>query len=84
MLRGPRDLPGEEWFVTNQDEIKVAIRSITGAGAPTGDEGAHGIEAVIATAFEDVPVEDWDRLPEDLTDRLDDYLYGEGHEIRIP
>lgn len=71
------DLPGEEWFVTNPDEIEEAIRNITGAGGPTGDEGADQIEAVIAAAFKDVPVEDWDRLPEDLTDRLDDYLYGD-------
>ena len=74
------DLPGEEWFVTNPDEIECeAIRNITDAGGPTcRDEGAHEIEAVIAAAVHspDVPAEDWDRLPEDLTDRLDDYLYG--------
>ena len=63
------DLPGEEWFVTNPDEIEEAIRNITDAGGPSGDEGAHEIEAVIAAAFRDVPAEDWDRLPEDLTDR---------------
>ena len=71
------DLPGGNWFVTNPDEIAEAIRNVTDAVGPTGDEGADQIEAVIAAAFKDVPVEDWDRLPEDLTDRLDDYLYGD-------
>ena len=40
-IRGQKldDLPGKEWFATNPDEIEEAIRSITGAGGPTGDEG---------------------------------------------
>lgn len=36
------------------------------------------IEDVVANAFRDVTADDWARLPEDLTEHLDDYLYGRG------
>ncbi len=34
------------------------------------------IEEELAAIVADVPKEEWDRLPADLTDRLDHYLYG--------
>ena len=69
------DLPGEEWFLTNPSEIEEAIRNIIGADAPSGKASALEIEDVIATAFKDVTADDWARLPEDLVERLDHYLY---------
>ena len=34
------------------------------------------LEEVFEENFKDVPDEEWDKLPSDLTDRLDFYLYG--------
>ena len=70
------DLPGEEWFRTNSGEIVEAVRNIIGADAPSGKESTIEIENVIADAFKAVTADDWAGLPEDLTERLDDYLYG--------
>ena len=36
----------------------------------------RSLEEIIEENFKDVPQEEWDRLPRDLTDRLDYYLYG--------
>ena len=38
-------------------------------------ENAPAIEDVFADLAKEVPAEEWDKLPADLTDRLDDYLY---------
>lgn len=70
------DLPGEEWFLTNASEIEEAVRNLIDADAPSGKGSTLEIEDVIADAFKDVTADDWARLPEDLTERLDDYLYG--------
>ena len=70
------NLPGEEWFLTNAREIEEAVRNIIGDDAPPGNGSALEIEDVIATAFKEVTAHDLARLPEDLTERLDDYLYG--------
>lgn len=69
-------IPGEEWFLTNPDEIEEAVRNIIDWNGPLEGEAALEIEYAVATAFRKVTVEDWDRLPDDLSDRLDDYLYG--------
>ena len=34
------------------------------------------VEDAIVEALKDVTAEDWDGVPDDLTDRLDHYLYG--------
>ena len=47
---------------------------------PIFDSSAPSIEDVIAKIAKDVPDEEWDRLPPDLTDRLDHYLYGREEE----
>ena len=49
---------------------------------PTNDESNDDlqgpeIEDAIAEALQGVTAEDWDGVPEDLTDRLDHYLYGD-------
>ncbi len=37
---------------------------------------APPIEAIAAELTRDIPAEDWNRLPADLIDQLDHYLYG--------
>ena len=69
------DLPGKEWFLTNPSEIVEAVRNIIGVGVVSDDAGVPEIEDVIAKAFKDVTTGDRARLPEDLTERLDYYLY---------
>ena len=41
-----------------------------------GDLKGPDVEDAIAEALKGVTTEDWDSLPADLTDRLDQYLYG--------
>ena len=43
----------------------------------TFDPDAPMIEDQIAALAAEVPPEDWGRLPVDVTDHLDEYLYGE-------
>lgn len=64
----------ETWHSQNID----AVRDIVGASSLRDDASNLEIEVVIANAFRDVTADDWARLPEDLTERLDDYLYGSG------
>lgn len=70
------DLPGEEWFLTNPREIEEAVRNIIDADAPSVTGSTLEIEEVIAAAFKDITADEWARIPDDLTERLDDYLYG--------
>lgn len=43
---------------------------------PTFNSNVPAIEDVLASLAREVPQTEWDRLPSDLTDRLDYYLYG--------
>lgn len=70
------DPPSKNWFLTNPSEIADAVRNIIGANALQGNTSNLEIEDVIDEAFKDVTADDWARLPADLTDRLDEYLYG--------
>ncbi len=45
-------------------------------GEATYDHNAPSIEDVLAGLAREVPKAEWDRLPADLTDNLDHYLYG--------
>ncbi len=47
---------------------------------PVFDASAPAIEDVLARLAKEVPAEEWDRIPHDLTDRLDYYLYGVSNE----
>lgn len=69
-------VPGEKWFLTNPHEIEEAVRNMIDLDGPLDGEAAAEIEEAFAGAFRNVTVEDWDRLPDDLSDRPDDYLYG--------
>ena len=43
---------------------------------PSYDPNAPSIEDEIARIAAEVPAEVWDRLPRDLNDQLDHYVYG--------
>lgn len=45
-------------------------------GEPPYDPKAPRIEDVLAELAREVPEEEWEKLPRDLTDNLDHYLYG--------
>jgi len=40
------------------------------------DQSARPIEELLNELAKEVPQEEWDRLPSDLNDNLDHYLYG--------
>ena len=42
---------------------------------PASQPEGRSLEQIIEDNFKDVPQEEWDKLPHDLTDRLDYYLY---------
>ena len=42
----------------------------------TYDHSARPIEEVLSDLAKEIPQEEWERLPEDLNDNLDHYLYG--------
>ncbi|MDE0261165.1 MAG: hypothetical protein OXJ37_02010 [Bryobacterales bacterium] len=63
---------------TRHTENIDAVRDIVGVSGLRDNAGNLEIEDVIANAFRHVTADDWARLPEDLTERLDDYLYGSG------
>ena len=44
------------------------------------DPKAQPIEDILATIAAEVPLDEWKKLPQDLTDNLDHYLYGTGSE----
>ena len=60
----------------------MKISSVTGLDIVSDEEeesfdpDAPCIEDVIREIAGDVPDEEWEKLPHDLTDRLDYYLYG--------
>lgn len=58
---------------TSPTTPKTRIRR---AARPASDDRARPIEETLAELARDVPQADWDRLPPDLTDNLDHYLYG--------
>ena len=66
---------GNEWFLTNPGEIDEAIQHLMGAELHVGSTDLHEEERKFAEVFKDVTDEDWAQLPDDLSDRLDEYLY---------
>ena len=69
--RGELSPQGKLLKITRVDEI-----TIQPAGEVPFDSTARPIEDVIAELAAQVPQAEWDRLPDDLTDNLDHYLYG--------
>ncbi len=69
--RGEMSPQGKLLKITRVDEI-----TIQPVGEVPLDRTARPIEEVIAELAAQVPQAEWDRLPHDLTDHLDHYLYG--------
>ncbi|NOX53156.1 MAG: hypothetical protein GXP27_01700 [Planctomycetes bacterium] len=42
----------------------------------SGEATARSIEQEIAEVVDRVPAQEWERLPQDLSDHLDHYIYG--------
>jgi hypothetical protein len=40
------------------------------------DRSAHPIDDLLRELAKEIPQEEWDKLPNDLNDNLDHYLYG--------
>lgn len=69
--RGEFSASGKPLRVTEVQELRLHP-----AGEAAYDATARPIEEVLAELAAEVPEEDWGRLPPDLTDNLDHYLYG--------
>lgn len=46
------------------------------ADGETYDRSARPIEELLCDLAKEIPQEEWDKLPDDLNDNLDHYLYG--------
>ena len=69
--RGEFSPDGKLLRVTEVEELRLHP-----PGEVAYDAHARPIEDVLTELADEVPVEDWDRLPPDLTDNLDHYLHG--------
>lgn len=61
---------------TITEAIRTALRERAERTSGNGGAESRPIEEVFAEIWSDLPAAEWRRLPPDLTDRLDDYLYG--------
>ncbi|MFQ6096104.1 MAG: hypothetical protein ACE5O2_00125 [Armatimonadota bacterium] len=69
--RGEHSAEGKPTRVTQVDELWLQP-----VGEVPFDPSARPIEEVLAELAAEVPQEEWDSLPRDLTDNLDHYVYG--------
>ena len=69
--RGEYSISGQLLRIIQVDSLEV-VRT----GPTLFDPAAPAIEDVLSSIAAEVPREEWDRLPADLTDDLDHYLYG--------
>ena len=62
------------------DGCEVELQIITPAPQDSPQHGQQDndgtIEDALSRLASQLPIQEWDSLPEDLTDRLDHYLYG--------
>jgi hypothetical protein len=56
--------------------IRVERLQIQPVGEPAYDSTARPIEDILVDLAREIPQKNWDRLPSNLTDNLDHYLYG--------
>jgi hypothetical protein len=56
--------------------MRVQSLDIVETQAPAYNSGVPAVEEVLSSIASEVPQEEWDKLPPDLTDDLDHYLYG--------
>jgi hypothetical protein len=69
--RGEMSPQGKLLRITDVEDLQIR-----GGGEVPFDADAPAIEQVLQTLAKEVPQAEWDRLPDDLTDNLDHYLYG--------
>jgi len=71
--RGTADVSpqGKVLRFTKVDSLELVM-----VGDEAFDAGAPAVEAELAAIWADVPEEEWGKVPADLTDNLDDYVYG--------
>ncbi len=69
--KGETSAQGKVVRVTSVEELHLLP-----IGEPSYDTSAPSIEDLLAALAAEVPREEWDKLPEDLSDNLDHYLYG--------
>lgn len=55
---------------------EVVSLALTEPGAAGFDSSSPPIEDVLATIAQEIPPEKWEKLPKDLSENLDEYLYG--------
>ena len=67
---------GNDWFRTNPDEIDEAVQDLLEAEQNPVGITLEEMDKLFSDAFKDVPDEEWANLPDDLSDRIDEYLYG--------
>ena len=67
-LTGKVPLPAGKVQVT-LEPLRAEVVAPQNASAPT-------IEQQVAAIWADLPAEEWSKLPADLTDHLDQYIYG--------
>jgi hypothetical protein len=71
------------------DELRERLRAARGKKQPNGSEGQNGQPAEVRTSMEedkpiwevfadtdDIPEEEWEKLPTDLATQHDHYIYG--------
>jgi hypothetical protein len=71
------------------DELQERLRAARGKKQPNGSEGQNGQPAEVRTSMEedkpiwevfadtdDIPEEEWEKLPTDLATQHDHYIYG--------
>lgn len=72
----------EEIALPEGTEVEIAVSQLPGACArgaqtpPTSELPRPTIEEKIARIMADVPEGEWEKLPADLNDHLDHYIYG--------
>ena len=59
-----------------QVELKVIPASGNGGNGQTAPTQGRAFDEELERIWSDVPDAEWDKLPADLTDQLDHYLYG--------
>ena len=70
------EAPGYGWFLANPGQIDEAAQHLMEAELHVGGMTLEEMDKLFAEATKDVPDEEWANLPDDLIDRLDEYLYG--------
>lgn len=70
------EAPGDNWFLTNPGQIDEAAQDLMEAERHGGGITLDEMDKLFAELTKDVPDEAWASLPDDLIDRLDEYLYG--------